>query len=179
MLVLFIKCHLLCDRKGFAGTVEKVHFGTQHARMYMTINLIGINCVTGMSCLIRKECIDRVGGLKAFGDYIAEDYYIAYEIAKQGWKLRVAPLPALQNSGDYSRSILIERLIRWCKLRMRLSPLAYIEPLQECFSSAILAGIVTNYLFEWNALVITACHILMWFIFDYLMLRITQVCLVK
>jgi ceramide glucosyltransferase len=163
-----------CDRKGFAGSVEKVYFGTQHARMYMTINLIGINCVTGMSCLIRKECLDRVGGLRAFGNYIAEDYYIAYEVAKQGWKLRVAPTPAQQNSGEYSVSIWTERMIRWCKLRMRLSPLAYLEPLQECFSSAILAGIVTNYLFEWNALVVAACHILIWFILDYLMLRITQ-----
>lgn len=163
-----------CDRKGFAGSVEKVYFGTQHARMYMTINLIGINCVTGMSCLIRKECLDRVGGLGAFGHYIAEDYYIAYEVAKQGWKLNVASVPAQQNSGDYSVSSWTERMIRWCKLRMRLSPLAYLEPLQECFSSAILAGIVTNYLFEWNALVVAACHILLWFILDYLMLRITQ-----
>jgi ceramide glucosyltransferase len=165
-----------CDRKGFAGSVEKVYFGTQHARMYMTINLLGINCVTGMSCLVRKECIDRVGGLKAFGHYIAEDYYIANEVVKQGWKIRIAPTPAQQNSGEYSISTWMERMIRWCKLRMRLSPLAYIEPLQECFSSAILAGILTNYLFEWNALVISACHILVWFIFDYLMLRITQVC---
>lgn len=154
----------------------KVYFGTQHARMYMTINLIGINCVTGMSCLIRKDCLDRVGGLRAFGHYIAEDYYIAYEVAKQGWKLRVASIPAQQNSGEYSVSTWIERMIRWCKLRMRLSPLAYLEPLQECFSSAILAGVVTNYLFEWNALVVAACHILIWFILDYLMLRITQVC---
>jgi ceramide glucosyltransferase len=131
--------------------------------MYMTINLIGINCVTGMSCLIRKECIDRVGGLRAFGDYIAEDYYLAYEVAKQGWKLRVAPTPAQQNSGEYSVTTWIDRMVRWCKLRMRLSPLAY------------LAGIVTNYLFEWNALVVAACHILIWFILDYLMLRVTQV----
>jgi len=165
-----------CDRKGFAASVEKVYFGTQHARMYMTINLIGINCVTGMSCLIRKECLDRVGGLRAFGHYIAEDYYIADEVARQGWKLNVASVPAQQNSGDYSVSSWTDRMIRWCKLRMRLSPLAYLEPLQECFSSAILAGIVTNYLFEWNALVIAACHILLWFILDYLMLRITQVC---
>ncbi|UJR21391.1 hypothetical protein I4U23_024481 [Adineta vaga] len=163
-----------CDRKGFAGSVEKVYFGTQHARMYMTINLIGINCVTGMSCLMRKEIIDRVGGLKAFGNYIAEDFYFAAEVTKQGWKIRVAPIPALQNSGDYSISIWLERMIRWFKLRMRLSPLAYIEPLQECFTSAALAGVVTNYLFEWNALVVAACHILLWFLFDYFMLRITQ-----
>jgi ceramide glucosyltransferase len=143
--------------------------------MYMTINLVGINCVTGMSCLIRKEPIDRAGGLIAFGHYIAEDFYLAAEVSKQGWKIRVASTPAQQNSGDYSISIWLERMIRWLKLRMRLSPLAYVEPFQECFTSAILAGVVTNYLFEWNALVVAACHILLWFLFDYCMLRITQV----
>ncbi|CAF3177984.1 unnamed protein product [Rotaria socialis] len=162
------------NRQGFAGTVEKVYFGTQHARMYMAINLLGVNCVTGMSCLIRKACIDQVGGLKAFGRYIAEDYYLAYEVSKQGFKLRVAPTPAQQNSGNYSIKSWTDRMIRWCKLRMRLSPLAYIEPLQESFSSAILAGLVTNYLLEWNALVVGACHILLWFICDYIILRITQ-----
>ena len=65
------------DRPGFAGTLEKVYFGTQHCRMYLFINLIGINCVTGMSCLMRKCVIDNVGGLQVFGNYIAEDYFIA------------------------------------------------------------------------------------------------------
>lgn len=128
-----------------------------------------------MSCLIRKECLDRVGGLRVFGDYIAEDFHIAYEVSRQGWKLRVASTPALQNSGEYSMDKWIQRMIRWCKLRMRLSPFAYIEPLQECLLSAVIAGLVTNYLFDWNALVIAACHILVWFILDYCMLRITQV----
>lgn len=163
-----------CDKSGFAGSLEKVYFGTQHARMYMTINFVGINCVTGMSCLIRKECLDVAGGLKAFGDYIAEDFYMAYEVAKQGWKLRVASSPCLQNAGEYSLEIWIARMIRWSKLRMKLSPLAYLEPLQECFSSAIFAGFVTNYLFDWNALVVSACHILVWFLLDYTILRIIQ-----
>lgn len=128
-----------------------------------------------MSCLIRKSCIDQVGGLKTFGRYIAEDYYLAYEVSKQGFKIRVAPSPAQQNSGNYSIKSWTERMIRWCKLRMRLSPLAYLEPLQESLISSILAGVVTNYLFEWNTLVVAACHTLVWFICDYLMLRITQV----
>ena len=142
----------------------------------MTINFVGINCVTGMSCLIRRECLERAGGLKAFGDYIAEDFYMAYEVAKQGWKLRVASSPCLQNGGDYSLDIWVARMIRWSKLRMKLSPIAYLEPFQECFSSAVLAGFVTNYLFDWNALVIAACHILVWFLLDYTILRIIQVC---
>jgi len=67
----------VCDRPGFAGSLEKVYFGTCHSRMYLFINLIGINCVTGMSCLMRKSVIDKVGGLQKFGNYIAEDYFLA------------------------------------------------------------------------------------------------------
>ena len=66
-----------CDRPGFAGTLEKVYFGTGHARMYLFINLIGVNCVTGMSCLMRKCVLDEIGGLQKFGVYIAEDFFIA------------------------------------------------------------------------------------------------------
>lgn len=47
--------------------------------MYLAINFIGINCVTGMSCLMRKKVIDEVGGLQKFGNYIAEDYFLAQE----------------------------------------------------------------------------------------------------
>jgi ceramide glucosyltransferase len=67
------------DRKGFAATLEKVYFGTCQCRMYLAINLLGINCVTGMSCLMRKKVIDEAGGLQAFGNYIAEDYFLAQE----------------------------------------------------------------------------------------------------
>ena len=67
------------DRKGFAATLEKVYFGTCQCRMYLAINLLGINCVTGMSCLMRKKVIDEAGGLQAFGNYIAEDYFFAQE----------------------------------------------------------------------------------------------------
>ena len=65
------------DRSGFAGTLEKVYFGTCHCRMYLLINFLGINCVTGMSCLMRKSVIDKVGGLQRFGNYIAEDFFFA------------------------------------------------------------------------------------------------------
>jgi ceramide glucosyltransferase len=47
--------------------------------MYLAINFVGINCVTGMSCLMRKKVIDEAGGLQAFGNYIAEDYFLAQE----------------------------------------------------------------------------------------------------
>ena len=60
------------DRAGFAGTLEKVYFGTGHCRMYLFINLIGVNCVTGMSCLMRKPVLDNIGGLQGINElYVA------------------------------------------------------------------------------------------------------------
>jgi len=45
--------------------------------MYLDADLFHINCATGMSCLMRKIVIDEGGGLKEFGQYLAEDYFLA------------------------------------------------------------------------------------------------------
>lgn len=34
-----------------------------------------------MSCLMRKDVLDQAGGLIAFAQYIAEDYFMAKAIA--------------------------------------------------------------------------------------------------
>ncbi|XP_061656657.1 ceramide glucosyltransferase isoform X2 [Syngnathoides biaculeatus] len=71
----------VADRQGFAATLEQVYFGTSHPRSYISANVMGIKCVTGMSCLMRKDVLDQAGGLVAFAQYIAEDYFMAKAIA--------------------------------------------------------------------------------------------------
>ena len=34
------------------------------------------NCANGMSWLLRKTYLEEVGGLAAFSDYLAEDFFI-------------------------------------------------------------------------------------------------------
>lgn len=58
-----------------------MYFGTSHPRSYISANVTGIKCVTGMSCLMRKDVLDQAGGLVAFAQYIAEDYFMAKAIA--------------------------------------------------------------------------------------------------
>lgn len=54
----------------------QVYFGTQHAKMYLNADLLGINCVTGMSCLFRKDVLEDAGGFEYLGKYLAEDFYL-------------------------------------------------------------------------------------------------------
>lgn len=89
----------VCDRSGFPAVVEKVYFGTSHARIYLAADCLGINCPTGMSALMRKKLLDEAGGIKEFGCYLAEDYFFAKAITNMGWKISISSQVALQNSG--------------------------------------------------------------------------------
>ena len=65
------------DQKGLAAAVEKVYFGASVARYYLSFNMMGIPCMTGMSYLIKKNELDELHGLSWFGRFLAEDFFIA------------------------------------------------------------------------------------------------------
>ncbi|XP_077441806.1 ceramide glucosyltransferase isoform X1 [Vanacampus margaritifer] len=138
----------VADRQGFAATLEQVYFGTSHPRSYISANVMGIKCVTGMSCLMRKDVLDQAGGLVAFAQYIAEDYFMAKAIADRGWKFSMATQVALQNSGSYSIGQFQSRLIRWTKLRINMLPGTVLEPVSECFLASLIIGWAAHYVFR-------------------------------
>ncbi|XP_048788424.1 ceramide glucosyltransferase isoform X2 [Lagopus muta] len=165
----------VADRQGFAATLEQVYFGTSHPRSYISANLTGFKCVTGMSCLMRKDVLDQAGGLIAFAQYIAEDYFMAKAIADRGWKFAMATQVAMQNSGSYSISQFQSRMIRWAKLRINMLPATIIcEPISECFVASLVIGWAAHHVFRWDIMVFFMCHCLAWFIFDYIQLRGVQ-----
>ncbi|KAK3091111.1 hypothetical protein FSP39_017199 [Pinctada imbricata] len=163
------------QRKGFPSHMEKIFFGTQHAKMYLTANFYGINCATGMSCLMRKNVIEEEGGLQHFAQYLAEDYFLAETFLKKGWKVRVSCQTAQQNSGQYSIPHLHNRLTRWAKLRTAMCPsLIFFEPISQCLVVGTLGSWSMSFLFGWTASVIFLVHILVWFLLDYILIKIVE-----
>lgn len=164
-----------CDRDGFAAAFEKIYFGTVQARIYLSADLLGINCHTGMSCLFRKNVMDQVGGLQKFGCYLAEDFFIAKCFTDLGWKIRISNQPAWQNSGICDISNFQARLTRWAKLRVAMVPTTILlEPLSECMVVGAFASWSVNVLFNYDSLVFYLVHILTWFLSDYILLSIVQ-----
>jgi ceramide glucosyltransferase len=165
----------VCDRKGFAAVLEKVYFGTQFAKIYLNADFYGINTTTGMSCLMRKEVIEDAGGLRIFGQYLPEDYFLAQAFIDRGWKVRICSQPAWQNAGNYSISNFQARMIRWAKLRGALVPCTLIlEPLSECILLGIIAAWAVTVMFNWSGLAFFFVHVLVWFLFDYILLVVIQ-----
>ena len=55
----------------------QVYFGTQHSCVYILASIKGENCANSMSWLVRKQAIEREGGLSvAFSEYLAEDFFM-------------------------------------------------------------------------------------------------------
>ncbi|XP_032821689.1 ceramide glucosyltransferase [Petromyzon marinus] len=158
----------VADRRGFAATLEQVYFGTAHPRSYVSAHVVGVRCVTGMSCLLRRSVLDDAGGLQAFGKFLAEDYFMAKAITDRGWKLAMSHQVALQNPGSYSISSFRNRMIRWTKLRLTMVPATLLlEPLSECLVSSCLISWASYKLLGWDPAIVFLGHILAWFLADY------------
>lgn len=124
---------------------------------------------------MRKSVLDEIGGLREFGCYLAEDFFIAKAFIDNGWKLTISSQPAWQNSGVCDISTFQARLKRWAKLRVAMVPtMILLEPLSECMVLGALASWSVSVLFHWDALVFYLVHVLMWLLSDWLMLSIVQ-----
>lgn len=153
----------------------QIFFGTVQSRIYLCADLLGINCHTGMSCLMRKSILDEMGGLQIFGCYLAEDFFIAKSFTDHGWKMAISSQPAWQNSGVCDIITFQARLTRWAKLRVAMLPtMILLEPLSECMIVGAFASWSVSILFHWDALVFYLVHILMWLLSDWLLLSIVQ-----
>eukprot|EP00096_Caligus_rogercresseyi_P011465 TRINITY_DN4509_c0_g1_i1.p1 TRINITY_DN4509_c0_g1~~TRINITY_DN4509_c0_g1_i1.p1 ORF type:complete len:407 (-),score=30.66 TRINITY_DN4509_c0_g1_i1:383-1603(-) len=164
-----------CDKSGLSSTLEKVFFGTSHARIYLVANMFGVNCSTGMSTLMRKDILDDVGGIKNFGCYLAEDYFFAQAFQEKGYSTVISSQPAWQNSGNSSIVTFQKRLARWAKLRSAMIPTTILfEPISECFCIGLLASWAVFHLWRIDPVLFFICHVVLWFIMDWILLCIVQ-----
>jgi len=172
---LVLQMPYCATRKGFGAVYQQVYFATMQARNCLSANAVNINCSTGMSSLLRRDVLDKAGGLKEFGKYLAEDHFIAEAVRKQGYKVVLSTTPALQNSGNTSLTEFHKRLVRWSQLRISMVPtLIVLEPVGESIVLGVFSSWAANFLLDISPLAFLLSHLLVWFLFDYILFRVVE-----
>ena len=159
----------------FAGYLESLYLCTAMARPYIFANFVlHTNCAMGKSMLLRKQVLDRHGGIVAYAQYLAEDYYIGKTFLGDGMSIEMVREPIHQCVCEYSLKVFAQRRIRWSRLRIYTVPLTVLmEPFSQSVPSGLIAafalsGFLDSILIRTTILLL---HFLLWFACDIMLLR--------
>ncbi|MBI4815051.1 MAG: glycosyltransferase [Deltaproteobacteria bacterium] len=103
--------------------------------------LIDDPVVVGKSMLFRRSTLDRIGGLAAFGNVLAEDYLLARAIHHAGQRIAFGSVVLSNVNRTTKLSTYWARHLRWSQIRSRVRPPAFaLEPLTSPLVAAVLTA---------------------------------------
>lgn len=134
---------------GFWAEVECAFLNTYQARWQIAADAVGFGFAQGKTMLWRRDRLDDAGGIRALGIAIAEDAAATKIVRAQGLRVRLVDRPFEQPLGRRSRTQVLDRQIRWARLRRATFPLCYapeilsgsLAPLAAAALAAPLAGL--------------------------------------
>ncbi|MEW6336079.1 MAG: ceramide glucosyltransferase [Acidobacteriota bacterium] len=108
--------------------------------------LFGGVCVVGKSMLISKSVLDRLGGFRFLGRYLAEDQVCGEAVARLGLRVALSSRPIENTLGLLDVRGFLARHLRWARIRRRMSPAGYAGELllQPVFLAAIGLAIMRD-----------------------------------
>lgn len=166
-LVSGVVCGL--QPKNLFGRLECTFLNTFYAKWSLISDSIGTPCVMGKSMLFRKQTLDRMGGIRALGKFLAEDFMAGQGIQYLGLKVKMQQDAIFQWVGAISWKTFWARHLRWGRIRKAQAPLAYyVEPI---LTTPVLASAMTYIFHQYVRMEITPSVILslgVLFSFDFL-----------
>jgi ceramide glucosyltransferase len=165
--------------------LEEAFLNTNHAKMYLAINTIGIeSCVIGKSNLYRRSDIERVNGslkriptsegasqpgecgLAAFGKFLAEDNMIASSLWHELGGRHVLSCDVARNAvGSMSFLDYVWRRKRWIRVRKHMTA-TLVEPFTECVVVSLIAAACIKHLCGFPIWIFLIIHVVLWLLVD-------------
>ena len=178
----------LVDEPKIGSRLEAAFLNTNHAKMYIAINTVGIDsCVVGKSNLYRRSDIERLNGslvpiqsqpvstqepvkfgLAAFGRFLAEDNMIASALWHElGLRHDLSCDVARNVVGNMSFLDYIWRRVRWIRVRKRMVLAATVlEPFTESIMLCIIGAFACRVLFSIPSSIFAVVHFAAWLCID-------------
>jgi len=127
--------------RGFAARLESWAINATFAPSVMAAYLVeGVTFAFGSTLAIRRAILERVGGFSSFGGLLADDYHLAQEARRQGYRLVLSNYPVACTLGRSSLPEVLSRLLRWSRTHRACRPIGY-------FLSGISHGTVFSILY--------------------------------
>ncbi len=118
------------DGKGAVAALESLHLNSFVAAGACLARVAGGRaCVIGKSMLLRRGQLERLGGLRAVRNVLAEDFVIGrmYELA--GYRVALSPYLVRCVNEGWTLERFVNRHVRWAQMRRRIAPAAYVGEL--------------------------------------------------
>jgi ceramide glucosyltransferase len=112
---------------GLGGALESLQLNTfVMGGVSAAYHLGNIPCVVGKSMLFRREDLELIGGFAFLGAHLAEDQICGEEMKARGRGVVVSGRLIDNVLGRRTVKTFLERHVRWCRLRRRISLPGYI-----------------------------------------------------
>jgi len=86
----------------------------------------GVTFAFGSTLALRRKILDKIGGFTPFADLLADDYHLAQEVRRQGYRLLLSDYPVACVLGRSRFSEVFGRLVRWTRTNRACRPIGYL-----------------------------------------------------
>ncbi|MCC7251762.1 ceramide glucosyltransferase [Hyphomicrobium sp.] len=148
---------------GFWAEVECAFLNTYQARWQLAADTVGFGFAQGKSMLWRREVLDAAGGIRALGIEVAEDAAATKIVRGEGYRVRLVGAPFEQPLGTRSRRQVLDRQIRWARLRRATFPLCYAPEVLTASVAPMCAAVLAAPLLDLDAAVAAGLVATLWF----------------
>ena len=87
--------------------------------------LFGVKFALGASLAVRREILAAVGGFRAVGDYLADDYQLGRQVLARGFRLALAPYIVENTLPPMDLVFLFRHQLRWSRTNRVCQPVGW------------------------------------------------------
>jgi ceramide glucosyltransferase len=137
-----VTCAYRASASSIAGRFEALGVSTDFAPSAFVAPFVGIDeFALGATICVRREDLDRIGGISSVGDYLADDYQIGRRIHNLGLKCVLSDVIVETHLGSPNWGDVWRHQVRWART-IRLSRSAYAGlPITHAGTWALLAAV--------------------------------------
>ena len=109
-----VTCMCRSLSKGWVGTVESLRESTEFCPGVLAAwKTEGIRFTLGSTAVVRREALEKIGGLASIADYLADDFMLGKRIADAGFSVVLSQEVVEHSLATRCFTALVRRQIRW------------------------------------------------------------------